>query len=52
MAWWSSSALVSSAIWGESLSSERSDSSASTTIHSPVPHPALDPVAGSSPPTT
>ena len=34
--WWSSSALVTTAIVGASLSSERSDSSASTTSHSPV----------------
>ena len=31
------------AISGSSLSSERSDSSASTTIHSPVPQPAFEP---------
>ena len=41
--WWSSSALVSTAIPGASLSSERSDSSASTTSHSPAPQPAFDP---------
>ncbi len=49
--WWSSSALVRTAIRGVSLSSERSDSSASTTSHSPAPQPALEPVERTSPPT-
>src|SRR5689334_10020472 len=36
---------------GASFSSERSDSSASTTSHSPVPQPAFAPVERTSPPT-
>ncbi len=40
-AWWSSSTLVSTAISTFRLSIERSDSSASTTSHSPVPQCAL-----------
>ncbi len=47
LAWWSSSTLVSTAISTASESIERSDSSASTTSHSPAPHCAL----GRPPPT-
>ena len=50
--WWSSSAFVRTAISGENVSSERSDSSASMTIHSPLPHPAFASVSRNSPPTT
>ncbi len=42
---------MSTATLGASFSSERSDSSASTTSHSPAPQPALDPVDRTSPPT-
>ena len=49
--WWSSSAFVTTAISDVSFSSERSDSSASTTSHSPAPQPAFAPVLRTSPPT-
>ncbi len=48
---WSSSAFVTTAISGLSRSSERSDSSASTTSHSPLPQAAFVPVERTSPPT-
>ena len=48
--WWSSSTLVSTATAGRSFRNERSDSSASTTSHSPAPQSALRPVERSSPP--
>ena len=41
----------SARLGGLGLSSERSDSSASTTSHSPAPQPALNPVERTAPPT-
>ena len=48
--WWSSSTFVTTASAGASLRNERSDSSASTTSHSPLPQSAFVPVERSSPP--
>ena len=50
MWWWSSSMLVTTATSRGSSRNERSDSSASTTIHSPSPQAALVPSERSSPP--
>ena len=42
--------FVTTESWGDSRRNERSDSSASTTSHSPAPQAALRPVVRSSPP--